>query len=163
VNVSHFHILINSLLQVVQYKQQSRLEERRKKAMDLHLSFIVDQTEKYSSWLTENFTGSVASSVISSPGVSAAEDEEFEPEHSESDDEETIDREEKEAGPSEAETRAELEDLQQDMEVPIEDLIKSLPAEVLERPASIKSTDDDEEMDVVSRRSQFLFPTLCFQ
>ena len=37
----------------MQYKQQSRLDEKRKKALDMHLSFIVDQTEKYSTWLTE--------------------------------------------------------------------------------------------------------------
>lgn len=41
------------LFKVVQYKQTQRLEEKKKKALDLHLSFIVDQTEKYSSWLTE--------------------------------------------------------------------------------------------------------------
>ena len=53
---------------VVQYKQQSRLEEKRKKALDLHLSFIVDQTEKYSSWLTEGLGApSVASSSSRSP------------------------------------------------------------------------------------------------
>ena len=61
-----------SLLQVVQYKVQSRLEENRKKALDLHLNFIVDQTEKYSSWLvaslktqSQSNAGSQASSVAS--------------------------------------------------------------------------------------------------
>jgi E1A-binding protein p400 len=64
---------------LVEYKQQTRLEEKRKKALDQHLSFIVDQTEKYSTWLAEsmNKTGidsvnpsvpaSVNSSCISSP------------------------------------------------------------------------------------------------
>ena len=47
----------------MQYKQQSRLDEKRKKAMDLHLSFIVDQTEKYSSWLTEGFAGGASRSM----------------------------------------------------------------------------------------------------
>ena len=46
----------SNIEKVVQYKQQSRLEEKRKKALDLHLSFIVDQTEKYSSWLTEGLS-----------------------------------------------------------------------------------------------------------
>ena len=32
------------------------LEEKRKKALDMHLNFIVDQTEKYSSWLVKGFT-----------------------------------------------------------------------------------------------------------
>ena len=49
----------------MQYKQQSRLEEKRKKALDIHLNFIVDQTEKYSSWLTEGLKqeGSTAGSI----------------------------------------------------------------------------------------------------
>jgi len=52
----------------VQYKQQSRLEEKRKKALDIHLNFIVDQTEKYSTCLTEGVkqestVGSSAGSV----------------------------------------------------------------------------------------------------
>lgn len=38
---------------IVEYKQHTRLEEKRKKALDQHLSFIVDQTEKYSQLLAE--------------------------------------------------------------------------------------------------------------
>ena len=38
-------------LQVVEHKQNAILEEKRRKAMDMHLNFIVDQTQKYSSWL----------------------------------------------------------------------------------------------------------------
>jgi E1A-binding protein p400 len=59
-----------AFFQVVEYKQQSRLEEKRKKALDLHLSFIVDQTEKYSSWLTEGLGGgaSAAGSTSSKAG-----------------------------------------------------------------------------------------------
>lgn len=41
-------------VQVVQYKQQSRLEEKRKKALDLQLDFIVGQTEKYSDLLSKS-------------------------------------------------------------------------------------------------------------
>lgn len=41
-------------VQVVQYKQQSRLEEKRKKALDLQLDFIVGQTEKYSDLLSQS-------------------------------------------------------------------------------------------------------------
>ena len=50
---------------MVQYKQQSRLDEKRKKAMDMHLSFIVDQTEKYSTWLTEGLTAGAAATAPS--------------------------------------------------------------------------------------------------
>jgi E1A-binding protein p400 len=61
---------------LVEYKQQTRLEEKRKKALDQHLNFIVGQTEKYSTWLTEGLNktdgpqsipASVNSSRISSP------------------------------------------------------------------------------------------------
>lgn len=41
-------------IKVVQYKQQSRLEEKRKKALDLQLDFIVGQTEKYSDLLSQS-------------------------------------------------------------------------------------------------------------
>lgn len=60
----------------MQYKQHARLEEKRKKALDQHLNFIVGQTEKYSTWLTEGLNktegsqsipASINSSRISSP------------------------------------------------------------------------------------------------
>ena len=57
----------SNIEKVVQYKQQSRLEEKRKKALDLHLSFIVDQTEKYSSWLTEGLSAQSVASSTSRP------------------------------------------------------------------------------------------------
>ncbi|KAI8489001.1 hypothetical protein Bbelb_332250 [Branchiostoma belcheri] len=59
---------------VVQYKQHSRLEEQRKKALDLQLNFIVDQTEKYSSWLTQGLKedSSLQGSAASSPGRDTA-------------------------------------------------------------------------------------------
>lgn len=62
---------------VVQYKVQSRIEEKRKKALDVHLNFIVGQTEKYSSWLAESLkqetkpSSSVASSMTSSTAASS--------------------------------------------------------------------------------------------
>jgi hypothetical protein len=57
-------------LQLVEYKQQTRLEEKRKKALDQHLSFIVDQTEKYSTWLAESMNKSGVDSV--NPSVPAS-------------------------------------------------------------------------------------------
>ena len=64
----------------MQYKVQSRLEENRKKALDLQLNFIVDQTEKYSSWLAESLAvppssgpASAVSTGPSSPASSRAE------------------------------------------------------------------------------------------
>lgn len=46
--------------QVVQYKQQSRLEEKRKKALDLQLDFIVGQTERYSDLLSQSLQATPA-------------------------------------------------------------------------------------------------------
>ncbi|XP_068034280.1 helicase SRCAP-like isoform X4 [Anomalospiza imberbis] len=49
--VRHFW---SSVEKVVQFKQQSRLEEKRKKALDLQLDFIVGQTERYSDLLSRS-------------------------------------------------------------------------------------------------------------
>ncbi|XP_030825964.1 helicase SRCAP-like [Camarhynchus parvulus] len=49
--VRHFW---SSVEKVVQFKQQSRLEEKRKKALDLQLDFIVGQTERYSHLLSRS-------------------------------------------------------------------------------------------------------------
>lgn len=70
-------------MQVVQYKQQSRLDEKRKKALDLHLNFIVDQTEKYSSWLTEGLKTSSKGSVNTTPASSVIGDGKLSPIYSE--------------------------------------------------------------------------------
>ena len=45
-----------SFFQVVEYKQRCLLDEQRQKALDLHLNYIVDQTAKYSDWLTQGLT-----------------------------------------------------------------------------------------------------------
>ena len=52
------------------------MEEKRKKALDIHLNFIVGQTEKYSSWLAaslkeSNPASSAASSITSSTAASS--------------------------------------------------------------------------------------------
>lgn len=59
------------LLQLVEFKQQTRLEEKRKRALDQHLSFIVDQTEKFSSLVAEsmNVTASSPASKTHSDGT----------------------------------------------------------------------------------------------
>lgn len=51
---------------VVQFKQQSRLEEKRKKTLDLQLDFIVGQTEKYSDLLSQSLNETLGPSQISS-------------------------------------------------------------------------------------------------
>ena len=107
-------------MQIVELKHQSLLEEKRKTAMDMHLQFIVDQTQKYSNWLVQGMTGSATPSatpslapsltppsLLSENSESAIAERErentfwccvgdslFTPVH-ESDDEATIDREER--------------------------------------------------------------------
>ncbi|KAK3606446.1 hypothetical protein CHS0354_041388 [Potamilus streckersoni] len=166
---------------VVQYKQQSRLDEKRKKALDLHLNFIVDQTEKYSTWLTEGLAnstkGSSVGSKAASPSRSMEGDVEFKPEVEDSDDEETIDKEEEEAGDNDVATKEELEALQKESEIPIEDLLDSLPPEILEKPANIASDAEsgdgeniedqdpskDEEFDAVEQDESDLEDTIAEQ
>lgn len=45
---------------VVAYKQQSQVEARKKEAMDKHLTFLVDQTQKYSTLLAQRLADSSA-------------------------------------------------------------------------------------------------------
>lgn len=49
----------------MEHKHQSLLEEKRKQAMDMHLQFIVDQTQKYSAWLVQGMTGTTPSATPS--------------------------------------------------------------------------------------------------
>lgn len=88
----------SSVEKLVEFKQQTRLEEKRKQALDQHLSFIVDQTEKYSQLLAEGMNKSVADQSANQtdnssrvPSPSGQSDDEFKPgNQSDSDDEETI-------------------------------------------------------------------------
>ncbi len=59
-------------VQIVEHKQHVLLEEKRKKAMDMHLEFIVDQTQKYSSWLVKGLTGNKTPSEPSLQSVASA-------------------------------------------------------------------------------------------
>ncbi|XP_022342498.2 helicase domino-like isoform X2 [Crassostrea virginica] len=141
----------SNIEKVVQYKAQARLEEKRKKALDLHLNFIVDQTEKYSTWLTEGLkkegTSVGSGSNVVTPAHSDVGDEEFKPSKEDiSDDEETIEKEEAEQ--DQLNTKAELDALQKESELPIEELLKTLPKEVLENPVPAPSdgvTEQDEK------------------
>lgn len=55
---------------MVEFKQTQILEEKRKKALDQQLSFIVDQTEKYSMLLTEGMNRTGAESANNSINAS---------------------------------------------------------------------------------------------
>lgn len=127
----------SNIEKVVQYKQQSRLEEKRRKALDMHLSFIVDQTEKYSTWLTEGLGASLAAggqSIHSTAANSIASlppdgDKDFSPNQDSSDDEETIEKEEEDLDKDK--TAEEVAALKKEGEMSFEDFLKTLPEEVL--------------------------------
>ncbi|XP_066970320.1 helicase domino isoform X4 [Macrobrachium rosenbergii] len=113
----------------IHFKITTKLDEKKKKALDQQLSFIVDQTEKYSSMLAESMNkpavlDSAAVSTCTTPSQDARmSDEEFQPEESSDDDEATIAKEED--NPEEQESELQL--LQQESEQTIEDLLKDLP------------------------------------
>ncbi|KAK2498273.1 hypothetical protein MC885_005861 [Smutsia gigantea] len=149
---------------VVQFKQQSRLEEKRKKALDLHLDFIVGQTEKYSDLLSQSLNQPLASSKAGSspclgsssaassppPLVSRLDDEDgdFQPQEEEEDDEETIEVEEQQEG-NDAETqRREIELLRHEGELPLEELLRSLPPQLLGGPSSPSRTPSSHDSDI---------------
>ncbi|EDM17273.1 rCG39385, isoform CRA_b [Rattus norvegicus] len=165
---------------VVQFKQQSRLEEKRKKALDLHLDFIVGQTEKYSDLLSQSLNQPLASSKAGSspclgsssaassppPPVSRLDDEDgdFQPqEEEEEDDEETIEVEEQQEG-NDAETqRREIELLRHEGELPLEELLRSLPPQLLggpfspsQTPSHDSDTPDGPEENIEEEPSQDL-------
>ena len=123
---------------LVEYKQQTKLDEKRKKALDQQLSFIVDQTEKYSQQLVQDMNktvpttvdrntskaNSLSSSRISSPLPKNASDDEFRPDSENSDDdEETIAKAEAEA----TGTNEEVAALQKESEMNLDDFLTNLP------------------------------------
>eukprot|EP00794_Sanderia_malayensis_P014257 gene14257-15744_t len=140
-----------SVEKVAQYKQQSRLEERRKKALDLHLNFIVGQTEKYSSWLVEGFKSSEKGSTVSSPRSTKHDTDEgsdvYQLSDDGGDDEETIEKEEKD----EKKYTEEIEALKRESEMSLDDILDSLPAQMIKDLTSGKKAqvDDDKENEDV--------------
>ncbi|XP_018403303.1 PREDICTED: helicase domino [Cyphomyrmex costatus] len=153
---------------LVEYKQQTRLEEKRKKALDQHLNFIVGQTEKYSTWLTEGLNktdgpqsipASMNSSRISSPVPvgKCHSDEEFQPNQSSDDDEETIAKAEEEMKTTNHKEEVEL--LKKESEIPLEDLLKDLPSDYLEhrnRSLSPHNEEKQNENEAVDADTDFV-------
>ncbi|XP_034073423.1 helicase SRCAP isoform X2 [Gymnodraco acuticeps] len=126
----------SSVEKVVQYKQQSRLEEKRKKALDLQLDFIVGQTEKYSDLLSQSLapTGPAedepepVTETPPKPATPAAdeEDRDFEPPCEEEDDEQTLDVEEQQEGNDAESHRREIELLKEEGMLPLDQLLSTI-------------------------------------
>lgn len=173
-------IFWSNVEKLVEYKQHTKLEEKRKKALDQHLSFIVDQTEKFSAQLAEGMNKtttdaagtsavpSLNSSRRSSPkpsgggaGTSAAvSDDEFSPGNASSDDdEETIAKAEAEAT---ADVTAEVAALQKESEMELDDFLSELPKDYLQNRDKIildekqrQSDDDDEQAAAATSDEEF--------
>ncbi|XP_061666235.1 helicase SRCAP [Syngnathoides biaculeatus] len=122
----------SSVEKVVQYKQQSRLEEKRKKALDLQLDFIVGQTEKYSDLLSKSLAPASrpepvpSPSKMSAPSATDEDDQDFEPPCDEEDDEETIEVEEQQDGNDAESHRREIELLKEESALPLDQLLSTL-------------------------------------
>ncbi|XP_056222445.1 helicase SRCAP isoform X2 [Seriola aureovittata] len=122
----------SSVEKVVQYKQQSRLEEKRKKALDLQLDFIVGQTEKYSDLLSKSLAPTRPAETVpvtpqkSLPPTADEDDRDFEPPCEEEDDEETIEVEEQQEGNDAESHRREIELLKEEGMLPLDQLLSTL-------------------------------------
>ncbi|XP_078444362.1 SNF2 domain-containing protein / helicase domain-containing protein isoform X2 [Wolffia australiana] len=137
-DVKKFWIKIEKL---VSYKHQLELEEKKKKALDKQLDFLLDQTERYSTMLAENL---MEKQHISLPEIEYAQpkqeeiekhladkmpdvldnDAEYDiqPGDDIEDDEHTL--EEDEALITEEERREELEALKNEVDLPIAEILK---------------------------------------
>ncbi|XP_037816114.1 helicase domino isoform X2 [Lucilia sericata] len=132
---------------LVEYKHHTKIEEKRKKALDQHLSFIVDQTEKFSQQLAEGMNKtikdastnpSINSSRISSPKRDNTDDE-FRPDSASEDDEETIAKAEEEDN---ADVDAEVAALEKESQMDLDDFLKDLPKGYLENRDKIVLEED---------------------
>uniref|UniRef100_A0A8C6LQU0 Snf2-related CREBBP activator protein n=1 Tax=Nothobranchius furzeri TaxID=105023 RepID=A0A8C6LQU0_NOTFU len=133
---------------VVQFKQQSRLEEKRKKALDLQLDFIVGQTEKYSDLLSKSLAPVRPAETTVSPQKSLPppvdeEDRDFEPLCEEDDDEETIEVEEQQEGNDAESHQREIELLKEEGTLPLDQLLSTLKLPPPEVPAHDSGSDDE--------------------
>ncbi|KAI5623239.1 helicase SRCAP isoform X2 [Silurus asotus] len=148
----------SSVEKVVQYKQQSRLEEKRKKALDLQLDFIVGQTERYSDLLSQSLqaTPAAPTSVPSQRGhlnTTEEDDIDFEPPCEEEDDEETIEVEEQQEGNDAESQRKEIELLKQESTLPLDQLLSTLA--VPEGPISEEEASDESSSTVEDEDKEF--------
>lgn len=161
-------IFWSNVEKLVEFKQHTKLEEKRKKALDQHLSFIVDQTEKFSQQLAEGMNKtktdentsavpSLNSSRISSPKPSKnASDDEFSPGNASSDDdEETIAKAEEEA----TDVNDEVAALQKESEMDLDEFLNELPKDYLQNRDDIilsesRSSNASDESDEEFRANE---------
>ena len=138
----------SQMLKLATWRIESRQAEKMKKERNKHLDFIVDQTEKFSSWISEGFlqnTGTGEGNIPQEQKMDVTEgseeeddeDGEFVPDKADVDDEDTIAVDE---AAEQANHEEELDALKQEADMGVDDLLASLPPEYLEqlglKPAS---------------------------
>ena len=101
---------------IAEFKETTRIRELRKHQLDLHLNFIVDQTEQYSDWLVQSLKTSGEEEEDAGDEFRVTE------EMNDEDNEETIEREEQEEQDDYAQN--EIEELAADQEESIDALLK---------------------------------------
>uniref|UniRef100_A0A0K2UA14 Helicase ATP-binding domain-containing protein n=1 Tax=Lepeophtheirus salmonis TaxID=72036 RepID=A0A0K2UA14_LEPSM len=135
-----------------EFRLQKRIEYMRKKALDEHLNFIVDKTEKFSNMLAESLAQDISSpslkneqqSKMIQESESAPEkyEKEYRPDSSSEDDEETIAMDEKDHGQDEEE----LNKLKKESEIPIEELLRKYYSD--QQASNSESEEKDKVMEV---------------
>jgi hypothetical protein len=136
-----------------EYGVKTQIEAKRKQALDLHLNFIVDKTERFSTMLAESMADqSNPTSLRTTPNVSEAEmddQDDYAPDDQNSDDDEdTIARDE------DAQEDGEIDMLNADADIPIEDLLKKFHPELFEgKDNADDSKPADHEQDPVEGTS----------
>ncbi|KAK3227231.1 hypothetical protein Dsin_007093 [Dipteronia sinensis] len=172
-DVKKFWIKIEKL---VLYKHQMELDERKKKALDKQLEFLLGQTERYSTMLAENLVDSQTpeqrsavpeqlsieyrkadennveeiSGINIEPQSDVAdidEDYDVQSEDESVDDEHTI--EEDEVLITEQERKEELEALQNETDIPLEELLKRYSIDKASRESSPEMSEDEAQPTLV--------------
>ena len=164
--VKNFWGDVNKLFE---YRLKVKLDAKKKEALDQHLNFIMDKTEKYSNLLAESLGDNVgagggssqptsgapsrAESVMSDEVEDGDNDGEYNPDVDSDDDEETIEKEEEEQT-EEKNHESEINELENEADVPIEELLKKYYPEQfgnieVERKdmKTQKNTSDNEKSD----------------
>ena len=133
---------------IAEYKEQTRIQELKKHQLDLHLNFIVDQTEKYSDWLVQSLKtddDETKSTTTAATTTNEDNDEDFNftEDMNDEDNEETIEREEQEE--PEINPENEIKELEADQEESIDTLLKKYYGIDLSNSSSEKENNQPDE------------------
>lgn len=147
-----------NIQKLFEYQLKTQIEEKRKEALDVHLNFIVDKTEKFSTLLAESLA-----TTNSTPGASDGEsmdggsstrshsrqDREYRPAESSDDDEATISKDDDQREDDE------LDDLNREADIPVEDLLKKFHPELFADKEEEKSDPNEtQEQDAVKAKDK---------